>query len=56
MTVFGGAINDRLWPLMPLVVSGDRISFWALIDTGFEGYLMVPDHERGRLRVARTGS
>src|SRR6478735_9942275 len=54
MPVIRGVVSDRLWPLVPLEVSGSTGPFWAVIDTGFEGYLMAPDRERARLRVART--
>lgn len=49
-----GVVSDRLWPLIPLVASGVRGKLWALVDTGFEGHLSVPERERLRLAVART--
>jgi len=54
MTQIVGVVSDRLWLLVPLVVSGGSDKMWAVVDTGFEGYLMVPESERGRLRIART--
>ena len=49
-----GVVNDRLWPLLPLKISGVAANYWVMVDTGFEGHLMVSDAERPRLRVART--
>lgn len=49
-----GVVSDRLWPLIPLAPSGVTGTFWALVDTGFEGHLMVPESERARLRVVRS--
>ncbi|MGQ0673993.1 MAG: hypothetical protein ACT4N2_14105 [Hyphomicrobium sp.] len=54
MTQIVGVVSDRLWPLLPLAVSGMRGTLWALVDTGFEGSLMVPESERQRLRLVRT--
>lgn len=54
MTKIVGVVSDRLWLLVPLVASGVSDKLWAVVDTGFEGYLMVPESVRVRLRIART--
>jgi predicted aspartyl protease len=47
-----GEISDRLWPLVPLRSGAG--SLWALVDTGFEGYLMTSAAEATRHGATRT--
>lgn len=54
MSRIDGFVSDLVWPLLPLQVDGVTDRLWVFVDTGFDGYLMVPDSERQRLRIART--